>query len=131
MLQIENDSQNNFELVKEVYNAYAITNEKNMKCPREDVWIGNNKINMGPDSQSSINAINIETFNQLNPKPKLEANESLVYSCECKKPMKSFGKFEAQISVNDRSITTTIMVFENVLDNLLSFKSFVDLQILD
>ena len=76
MLQIENDSKNNLELAQEVYNAYAITNEKNMKCPRVDVWIGNNKINMGPDTQSSINAINIDTFNQLNPKPKLEANES-------------------------------------------------------
>jgi hypothetical protein len=59
MLQIEKDSTNNLESVQEVYNAYAITNKKKMKCPRVDVWIGNNKINMGPDTQSSINAINI------------------------------------------------------------------------
>jgi hypothetical protein len=89
-----------------------------MKCPRVDVWIGNNKINMGPDTQSSINAISIGTFDQLNPKPKLEANESIVYSYDSKKPMKSIGKFEIQISVNNKSITAIIMVFENVLDNL-------------
>jgi hypothetical protein len=45
--------------------------------------------------------------------------------------MKSIGKFETLISVNNRSITATIMVFENVRDNLLSFNSCVDLGILD
>jgi hypothetical protein len=70
MLQIEKDSPNKFESAQEMYNAYAITNKKNMKCPRVDVWIGNNNINMGSDTQLSINAISIETFNQLNPKPK-------------------------------------------------------------
>jgi hypothetical protein len=118
MLQIEKESPNKFESAQEVYNAYAITNKKHMKCPRVDVWIGNNKINMGPDTQSSINAISIGTFDQLNPKPKLEANESIVYSYDSKKPMKSIGKFEIQISVNNKSITAIIMVFENVLDNL-------------
>ena len=86
---------------------------------------------MGQDTQSSVNAISIETYNQLNPKPKLVANESLVYSYDSKRPMKSVGKFEAHITTNNRSITTTIMVFQNVRDNLLSFKSCVQLQILD
>jgi hypothetical protein len=86
-----------------------------------DVWIGNNNINMGSDTQLSINAISIETFNQLNPKPKLEAIESVVYLYDSKKPIKSIGKFETQISVNNKSVTTTIMVYENVRDKLLSF----------
>jgi hypothetical protein len=45
--------------------------------------------------------------------------------------MKSIGKFETQISVNNKSITTIIMVFANVRDNLLSFNSCINLGILD
>ena len=132
MLQNQyNDRQSIKISENEIYNAFALTNKKSTKCPRVDVWIGNNKISMGPDTQSSINAISIETYNQLNPKPKLIANESLVYSYDSKKPMKSVGKFDAHITANNRSITTTIMVFQNVCDNLLSFKSCVELQILD
>jgi hypothetical protein len=110
MLQIVKNDEIQPEAEKEVYNAFAITNRANMKCPRVDAWIGNKKINMGPDTQSSINAIRIETFNKLNPRPKLEINESIVYSYDSKKPMKSIGKFKTQISVNDKSITATIII---------------------
>ena len=86
---------------------------------------------MGPDTQSSINAISAETYNKLQPKPILEPNNSLVYSYDSDKPMKSIGKFDTIINGNNRSIKAEIMVFENVRDNILSFESCMSLQIYD
>jgi hypothetical protein len=105
----EMSNQNTANEENKEYNTYAIANKTNTKCPRIDVWIGNNKVNMGPDTQSSINAINIETFNQLEPKPKLMSNDSILYSYDSKKPMKSVGKFDAEITVNNRKTLTTII----------------------
>ena len=115
----------------DIYNVYSAQTRNHVKCPRVEVLIGDQKINMGPDTQSSINAISLEIYNQLQPRPKLQPNHSLVYAYDSKKPMKSIGQFETKITANHRSIVTIIMVFENVRDNLLSFKSCIDLQILN
>jgi hypothetical protein len=84
---------------------------------------------MGPDTQSSINAITIETFNSLQPKPILLKNNSLCYSYDGNEPMVSIGKFETKLTANNRSIVTEIMVFEQVRDSLLSFESCIQLQV--
>jgi len=113
------------------YNAFAVNGKTSKKCPRIDVLIGDQVVNMGPDTQSSINSITLETYNKLQPKPELQVNNSIVYSYDGNKPMSSMGKFEAKISANNRSIITDIMVFEQVRDNLLSFESCIQLQVLN
>ena len=69
------------------------------------------------DTQSSINAITIETFNSLQPKPILVKNNSSFYSYDGNEPMVSIGKFETKLTANNRSIVTEIIVFEQVIDN--------------
>ena len=115
----------------ESYNVYSISSQKLFKCPRLEVIIGNQTINMGPDTQSSINAISVETYNKLEPKPELKPNNSLVYSYGSNKPIKSIGLFQTRVTANNRSIDAEIMVFEDVRDNLLSFESCIQLQVLN
>ena len=93
------------------YNVYAVNCTNPTNCPRVEMSIGNQSMNMGPNTKSSINAITLETYNSLNAKPVLLSNDSLCYSYESSKPMNSTGKYEAELTVNNRSIVIEIMKF--------------------
>ena len=48
---------------------------------------------MGVDTQASINAIRRQTFEKMVIKPKLMEDETVVFSFDGNKPLKSIGKF--------------------------------------
>ena len=101
------------------YSCFAV-NSCNFERPRIMVDILGSDISMGVDTQASINALSLETFNKMAIKPALLQGDSLVYSFDGKKPIKSFGKFKSEIIVKNKSAIADFHVFEGVRDNLLS-----------
>ncbi|RMZ95088.1 hypothetical protein BpHYR1_025229, partial [Brachionus plicatilis] len=85
------------------------------------------RVNLGVDTQASINAMSRETFESLPNKPKLSPCQLAAYSFDGKSPIQSIGSFRTTIKANGRSAVCDFVVFEGVRDNLLGFKSCVQL----
>ena len=115
--------------IQESYSIFSISNN-NIACPRIKVNILGSTIEVGIDTQASINAITKETFNQMSIKPNLLKDNSIVYSFDGKQPLKSIGKFNTLVYANDKSIDAEFIVFDGVRDNLLSYTTSVDLQLI-
>lgn len=112
------------------YNIFAFVNEIK-QCPRINVVMCNTNINMGIDTQASINAISSETYHSLNEKPTLVMDTIETYAYDSIKPLRSMGKFTTTIHTNNRQHTTEITVFEGVRDNLLSCESSLALGLIN
>ena len=82
---------------------YAVSGMFN-KCPRIVFDILGSSIEAGIDTQASINALKRETYLKMIRRPDLVQDNSIVFSFDGEKPLKSLGKFKAEIRVNDRSI---------------------------
>ena len=111
-----------------IYSVYALKTNK-VDCPRIKVTILDTIIEMGVDTQASINAISSETYLKMMNRPKLQSSTTKVFSFDGTKPMESLGKFSATIHANAQSIITEFIVLKNVKDNLLSFQLSQDLKL--
>lgn len=112
------------------YTAFSI-NDRSLSCPRIDIQIGNNYVNVGIDTQATINVMSYKTYMNLKDKPALMFDNSITYGIDSPKPIPSKGKFKAIIYANNRQHETEIFVFDNVRDNLLSFKSSINLGLIN
>jgi hypothetical protein len=74
-------------VIPESYNIFSISN-KDTDCPRITVDILGSYIEVGIDTQASINAISKETFDKMVIKPDLNRVDTIVYSFDGKKPLK-------------------------------------------
>ncbi len=68
-----------------------------------------------------------ETFDKLANKPKLAPCPIAAYSFDGKSPIQSIGTFKTLVKANGHSVTCEFVVFKDVRDNLLGFKSCVQL----
>ena len=98
--------------------------------PRITVDILGSKVNVGIDSQSSINAIQVKAYSNMAIKPKLEPMTTPVYSFDNPNPMKTLGVFKAKVTALDRTVEAKFVVCEGVRDNLLSYWTSVGLGLL-
>jgi len=106
-------------VMNESYNVYQVSKDDSA-CPRIIVDILGSQIEVGIDTQSSINAISKETFEKMIIKPDLLKDDSIVYSFDGKQPLKSIGKFKAIAGANNKSCDAEFLVFQGVRDDLLS-----------
>ena len=134
-VQIANNKQketesvtNNNMVMNESYNVYQVSKDDSA-CPRIIVDILGSQIEVGIDTQSSINAISKETFEKMIIKPDLLKDDSVVYSFDGKQPLKSIGKFKAIVGANNKSCDAEFLVFQGVRDNLLSYQSSMKLKL--
>jgi hypothetical protein len=77
--------------MNESYNVYQVSKDDSA-CPRIIVDILGSQIEVGIDTQSSINAISKETFEKMIIKPDLLKDDPVVYSFDGKQPLKSIEK---------------------------------------
>ena len=84
-------------------------------------------VDMGVDTQASVNCLSAETFDKWQNKPVLSEDVVETYAFCGEKPLKSRGKFEAELRANGRVVKSDVHVFEGVRDNLLGFKACVGL----
>ena len=61
------------------YSLFAVKNSK-CACPRIEIELLGSKIEVGIDTQASINAISSKTFNSMGIKPDLIEDKSIVFS---------------------------------------------------
>ena len=110
------------------YNLFSVS-KSSVPCPRIEVNILGSNIEVGIDTQASINALSKETFENMAIKPELTYDDSLVYSFDGKKPLKTLGKFKETVYANNMSVKAEFIVFDGVRDNLLSFKTSTELKL--
>jgi hypothetical protein len=117
---------------EDLYNLFALKSDAHpnsslQECPH--IWVDMNggKVNLGVDTQASINAMSKETFDRLVNKPKLSPCPIAAYSFDGKTPIKAVGSFKSAVKANGRSVTCEFVVFKGVRGNLLGFESCVQL----
>ena len=106
--QLQRDAENYYLFA--VHGAETSTSDE---MPRISVDILGTSIDMGIDTQASLNAISREQY------------ESMTYDGTT--PMKTIGTFKAQAKANGRSVAVDIVVFDGVKSNLLGYKSCMQL----
>ena len=114
----------------EMFSLFA-ANSKHANCPRITVTITCTSIEMGVDTQASINALTVDTYERMAIKPELMEDKSMVFSFDGVKPLKSRGKFKVQINANGKTVPAEFIVFKSVRDNLLSYKTSIDLGLIN
>jgi hypothetical protein len=85
------------------FSIFAVSGNEKSKCPRVTFNILGSNVEAGIDTQASINALKKDTYLSMVHKPELVKDDSLVFSFDGSKPLKSIGKFKARIRVNNRS----------------------------
>ena len=111
------------------YSIFSVQSDKG-ECPRICVTILGAKMEMGVDTQASINAISSKAYYEMAVRPALTRCTSKVFSFDGQNPMTSLGKFTSVICANGRSVEAEFVVFENVKDNLLSFHTSQKLKLI-
>ena len=113
------------------YNIFAIGNEApqdtSTRCPRVVVEILGSAIEMGIDTQASVNAMSEQAYERMAIEPRLRPCEIKAYSFDGKTPIIAVGAFKAAVKANKRSVACDFVVFKEVRDYLLSFKASTDL----
>ncbi|RNA09707.1 RNA-directed DNA polymerase [Brachionus plicatilis] len=99
------------------------------KCPRIKISVLGSSFDVGVDTQASVNALSRKTYEKMAIGPDQETNDTLVYSFDGNVPLKSMGKFKKLIFANKRSVEAEFIVFDRVRDNLLSYKTSLDLEL--
>ena len=122
------NDENVTEIRSESYNLFSISNG-DLACPRIMIDILGSTIEAGIDTQASINAISKQTFDKMTIKPELKFDNTIVYSFDGKKPMKSLGKFISIVKANRKAVKAEFLVFDDVRDNLLSYQTSRDLEL--
>ena len=123
-IQAKPDFENEF------YSVFAIKSGERSSdngCPRVLVNIGGTKVDLGIDTQASVNAISSQAYDKLAVKPKLSPYQSTVFSLDGKVPMKTRGSFNVSINANGRRAQCQLIVFEEANDSVLGFKSCMQL----
>ena len=113
------------------YNIFAIGNEApqdtSTRCPRVVVEILGSAIEMGIDTQASVNAMSEQAYERMAIEPRLRPCDIKAYSFDGKTPIIAVGAFKAAVNANKRSVAFDFFVFKEVRDCLLSFKARTDL----
>lgn len=104
--------------------------QANRSCPRVKINVLGSTIEVGVDTQASINAFRKEAYDKIFIKPKLEEDKSIVFSFDGDTPLKSVGKFKTKISANNHACEAEFIVFDGVRDDLLSFNSCTELELI-
>jgi hypothetical protein len=113
-----------------LYNLFAVKSNAHFNsqgCPRVWADINGSRVNLGVDTQASINALSKDAFDLLSIRPKLHPCPIAAYSFDGKTPIQSVGSFKSTIKANGRSVVCEFVVFKGVRDNLLGFKSCIQL----
>ena len=125
----ETDAINNSnKMINQSYNVFQVSSNESA-CPRIMVDILGSYIEVGIDTQSSINAISKETFDKMIIKPDLLKDDSIVYSFDGTQPLISIGKFKAIVWANNKSCDAEFIVFQGLRDNLLSYQTSINLKL--
>ena len=98
-------------MINESYSVFQVLKNESA-CPRITIDILGTNIEVGIDTQSSINALSKETFAKMIIKPDLLKDNSIVYSFDGKQPLKSIGKFKAIVWANNKSCDAEFIVFQ-------------------
>jgi hypothetical protein len=93
---------NRDKLESDAYNIFAVT-KGDISCPRINIL--GSCIEVGIDTQASINALSKETYEKMAIKPELNKDDSVVYSFDGNKPLKSLGKFTTTVRANNMSLS--------------------------
>ena len=101
------------------------------KCPRVKVRCLDSVIDMGVDSQASVNALMFETYTSLLNRPILTHDISLTFSIDGITPIPNMGKFTTFIEVNGVRKSAEFKVFKGLRDNVLCWATSRDLGLIN
>ncbi|XP_053398171.1 uncharacterized protein LOC128556631 [Mercenaria mercenaria] len=82
------------------------------------------------DTGSSVNILDQETYNKINPKPKLQKPNMEVFAYGTDSHVKLLGKFVTTVETKQKYTTAEILVTEGKSGNLLSHLTSVELQVI-
>ena len=118
----------------DLYSLFALKENKHaadQECPRINVEICGSLVELGVDTQASLNAMSKETYEKLENKPNLTSCPIMAFSYDGKTPLQPLGEFKALTKANGRSMLCDFVVFDGVRDNLLGFKSCIHLGLIE
>ena len=100
--------------------------------PKFNILVGRSKqeICFLADSGASVNLISSKTFDNMDPKPRLEKSSSRIFAYGGAQPMKITGKFRTLLQAGDRTCTATIEVVEGAEGPILSWDTCRELRLL-
>ncbi|RNA04235.1 Retrovirus-related Pol poly from transposon [Brachionus plicatilis] len=110
------------------FSIFTIKGDK-QNCPRIQINVLGSSIDVGVDTQASVNANSKKTFDKMGIRPDLDKDDTVVYSFDGYEPLRSIGKFRALVFANKRSVEAEFTVFDGVRDNLLCYKTSLDLEL--
>ena len=99
--------------------------------PRIKATVLESTIDLGIDTQASINAMSASTYRLMGIRPQLKKCDSPYFSCHGTSPISALGTFEVTISTNGRDHKTLFIIFNKVIDDLLSFKTTKALRLIE
>jgi hypothetical protein len=98
-------------------------------CPSIVAEVNGHQVKFGIDTQASINAISWIDFLRIKDQPELQICQTATWSYAGKTPLKSPGKYTANIKANGKETKADIHVFLEENGNLLSFDTCCELGI--
>ena len=109
---------------------FAIAQDHVVTGPRANVSIFDLNSSFLVDSGAPVNVIDEVTYPKIADKVPLEMCNINFYSYSAKTPLPILGQFVKRIQYKDRTATAWFIVIKGIAQNLLSFKSSVDLGII-
>ena len=82
------------------------------------------------DTGSQVDILEESSFNKLKIKPRLEHCRTTLFGYSCDTPIKTLGQFTTHVLHNDIYRSITFIVTARNAGNLLSYKSAVDLNVI-
>ena len=85
------------------------------------------------DSGASVNILDKQSFGAIaaqNKAVKLQHDNTLIYAYGATKPLLLKGKFQAQVSTGEQSVTATFHVAKQNAGCLLGYETAVDLELI-
>ena len=109
---------------------YTFHIAKPSKLEKFNITIGKTTIAAIIDSGSTLNLLDEQTYNKLNPKPLLRNSNIQVFAYQSDTKLSVLGSFNTNVTVHDKSTGTTFYVIKGQGENLLGKSTAENLDIL-
>lgn len=103
----------------------------NNNRPLVQIQIMNTTVSMLVDSGSTINVIDLATYEKLKPKPVLEPSKMKVFSYNSKTPIQTLGQFSAILSTNSKMVQALFHVVNGSSGCILKYSTSKDLGLIE
>ncbi|XP_053380302.1 uncharacterized protein K02A2.6-like [Mercenaria mercenaria] len=110
--------------------AFGLTVNAMSRRPYVSALVNGHNVKFLIDTGSSVNVLDQETYNKMNPKPKLQKPNLKVFAYGTDSHVKLLGKFVTTVETKQKYTTAEILVTEGKSGNLLSYLTSVELQVI-